>query len=53
MKDLRRHLRLERGIPKEHLSISGYWRRGETDEGWRAIKGDWNARVLAEQESAA
>ncbi|MEU3775000.1 siderophore-interacting protein [Streptomyces sp. NPDC032472] len=52
VKELRRHLRLERGIPKEHLSISGYWRLGETDEGWRAIKGEWNARVLAEQEAA-
>ncbi|MFB7053635.1 siderophore-interacting protein [Streptomyces vinaceus] len=53
VKDLRSHLRLERGVPKERLSISGYWRLGETDEGWRAIKRDWNERVLAEQESAA
>lgn len=50
VKSLRRHLRLERGVPREHLSISGYWRLGETDEGWRAIKRDWNARVEAEQE---
>ncbi|MET9963274.1 siderophore-interacting protein [Streptomyces sp. NPDC006326] len=53
VKELRRHLRLERGIARERLSISGYWRLGETDEGWRAIKRDWNASVLAEQESAA
>ncbi|MEU7606058.1 siderophore-interacting protein [Streptomyces sp. NPDC041003] len=45
VKDLRRHLRLERGIPRERLSISGYWRLGETDEGWRAIKRDWNATI--------
>ncbi|MFD3700892.1 siderophore-interacting protein [Streptomyces sp. NPDC058646] len=50
VKELRRHLRLERGVPREHLSISGYWRLGETDEGWRAIKRDWNAKVEAEQE---
>ncbi|MGW7110328.1 siderophore-interacting protein [Streptomyces xanthophaeus] len=50
VKELRRHLRLERGIPRERLSISGYWRLGETDEGWRAIKRDWNATVEAEQE---
>ncbi|MEU6313813.1 siderophore-interacting protein [Streptomyces sp. NPDC047014] len=50
VKDLRRHLRLERGVPRERLSISGYWRQGETDEGWRAIKRDWNATVEAEQE---
>ncbi|MFD5527934.1 siderophore-interacting protein [Streptomyces virginiae] len=53
VKDLRRHLRLERGIAREHLSISGYWRLGETDEGWRAIKRDWNATVEAEQEHRA
>lgn len=50
VKALRRHLRLERGIAKEQMSISGYWRLGETDEGWRAIKRDWNAAVEAEQE---
>ncbi|MGW5850707.1 siderophore-interacting protein [Streptomyces sp. NPDC055254] len=50
VKELRRHLRLERGVPRERLSISGYWRLGETDEGWRAIKRDWNATVEAEQE---
>ncbi|MET9324514.1 siderophore-interacting protein [Streptomyces sp. NPDC003038] len=53
VKELRRHLRLERGIPRERLSISGYWRLGETDEGWRAIKRDWNAAVEAEQDHAA
>ncbi|OKK15280.1 FAD-binding protein [Streptomyces sp. CB00455] len=52
VKDLRRHLRMERGIPRERLSISGYWRLGETDEGWRAIKRDWNAAVEAEQDHA-
>ncbi|MEV7512823.1 siderophore-interacting protein [Streptomyces sp. NPDC090085] len=53
VKDLRRHLRLERGVARERLSISGYWRLGETDEGWRAIKRDWNATVEAEQEHRA
>ncbi|MEU4726822.1 siderophore-interacting protein [Streptomyces sp. NPDC023588] len=52
VKELRRHLRLERGVPRERLSISGYWRLGETDEGWRAIKRDWNAAVEAEQDRA-
>ncbi|MGW7315897.1 siderophore-interacting protein [Streptomyces sp. NPDC054854] len=50
VKELRRHLRLDRGVPRERLSISGYWRQGETDEGWRAIKRDWNASVEAEQD---
>ncbi|MFI5620146.1 siderophore-interacting protein [Streptomyces sp. NPDC051567] len=53
VKELRRLLRMERGVPRERLSISGYWRQGETDEGWRAIKRDWNAAVEAEQDRAA
>ncbi|MGW7100674.1 siderophore-interacting protein [Streptomyces sp. NPDC054838] len=53
VKSLRHHLRVDRGIPRERLSISGYWRLGQTDEGWRAIKRDWNARIEAEQEPAA
>ncbi|WP_336321628.1 siderophore-interacting protein [Streptomyces lavendofoliae] len=52
VKDLRRHLRLERGIPRERLSISGYWRLGKTDEDWRAIKRDWNEQVEREQETS-
>ncbi|MFE7776161.1 siderophore-interacting protein [Streptomyces sp. NPDC057445] len=50
VKELRRHLRLERGIPAARLSISGYWRLGKSDEAWRAIKRDWNAQVEREQE---
>lgn len=53
VKELRRQLRLERGIPRERLSISGYWRLGQTDEAWRAVKRDWNAQVEREQESPA
>ncbi|WP_411077703.1 siderophore-interacting protein [Streptomyces sp. cmx-10-25] len=51
VKELRRHLRLDRGVPRERLSISGYWRLGKTDEAWRAIKRDWNDQVEREQES--
>ena len=46
---VRRHLRLERGVPRERLSASGYWRRGRTDEGWRAEKKEWNAAVEADE----
>ncbi|MEU7280681.1 siderophore-interacting protein [Streptomyces sp. NPDC045431] len=53
VKDLRRHLRQDRQIPRERLSISGYWRLGQTDEAWRAIKRDWNAQVEREQEPPA
>ncbi|SDJ75347.1 siderophore-interacting protein [Nonomuraea jiangxiensis] len=52
VKELRRHLRLERGIGMDRLSISGYWRTGVDDEGWRAVKPDWNRRVEAEEQAA-
>ncbi len=49
VKELRRHLRLERGVPLDRLSISGYWRRGADEDGWQSSKREWNARVEAEQ----
>lgn len=53
VKELRRHLRLDRQIPREQLSISGYWRLGKTDEAWRAVKREWNEQVEREQEQSA
>ncbi|AWH96857.1 NADPH-dependent ferric siderophore reductase [Dietzia psychralcaliphila] len=45
MKHLRPFLRSERGVPAGRASISGYWRRGRTEEGFRTWK-----RELAESE---
>ncbi|GAA3780625.1 siderophore-interacting protein [Streptomyces coacervatus] len=53
VKELRQLLRCELAIPREDLSISGYWRLGHNEDGWQASKRDWNARIEAEQESAA
>ncbi|MFI2372514.1 siderophore-interacting protein [Streptomyces sp. NPDC018833] len=53
VKELRRLLRVERGLPREQLSISGYWRLGKSDEAWRAIKREWNEQVEREQEPSA
>ncbi|MGA4951853.1 siderophore-interacting protein [Streptomyces lydicamycinicus] len=53
VKELRRLLRVEREIPREALSISGYWRTGHDEDGWQAAKRDWNQQVEAEQEPAA
>lgn len=53
VKEIRRHLRLERGIPLRQLSISGYWRLGKNDDAWRAVKREWNEQVEREQEGAA
>ncbi|MET7457212.1 siderophore-interacting protein [Streptomyces sp. NPDC005574] len=52
VKELRHLLRVERGIPREDLSISGYWRLGHNEDGWQAAKREWNARIEAEQEGA-
>lgn len=53
VKELRRLLRVEREIPRESLSISGYWRTGHDEDGWQATKRDWNQQVEAEQEPTA
>jgi NADPH-dependent ferric siderophore reductase len=38
VRDIRRHLVDERGVAREHLSVSGYWRRGKNEDGWRTEK---------------
>ncbi|MFF3574205.1 siderophore-interacting protein [Nocardia jiangxiensis] len=47
MHELRPYIRKERGVPADHASISGYWRRGRTEETFRQWK-----RELAEREGA-
>ena len=47
---LRRHLVVDRGVPREALSVSGYWKRERTEEGWREDKAEWNR--LVEQDAA-
>jgi NADPH-dependent ferric siderophore reductase len=49
---VRRHLVVDRAVPAEHLSASGYWKRTLTDEGWREAKADWNAQVAADAATA-
>ncbi|WP_430783600.1 siderophore-interacting protein [Actinoplanes sp. G11-F43] len=53
VRDLRRHLRLERGLTLDQLSISGYWRRGMNEDGWQSSKREWNEQVEREQEQPA
>lgn len=53
VKELRRLLRMERSVPREDLSISGYWRLGHNEDGWQASKREWNAQVEAEQETVS
>jgi NADPH-dependent ferric siderophore reductase len=48
VRDLRRHLIADRGVAKDALSISGYWKRARTEEGWREDKAEWNRQVEAD-----
>ncbi|QWC84602.1 siderophore-interacting protein [Nocardioidaceae bacterium] len=45
---LRRHLLLDRRVPRADMSCSPYWRRHMDDEAWRAVKGDFVAAMEAE-----
>ncbi len=51
VKDLRRYLRVELGLERERLSISGYWRTGADEDAWQSTKREWNRQVEEEQES--
>ncbi len=48
MHNLRRYVRKERGVPARNASISGYWRRGRTEDGFR----QWKAELRNEEEKA-
>ncbi|GAA3888560.1 siderophore-interacting protein [Leifsonia kafniensis] len=41
VRELRRYLRVEKSVPREFLSISGYWKRGLAEDGWRTAKQSW------------
>ncbi|MFC7491277.1 MULTISPECIES: siderophore-interacting protein [unclassified Knoellia] len=43
MHGIRPHLLGERGLDREQVSISGYWRQGRTEEGFR----DWKSELAA------
>ena len=49
VKELRRLLLVERGLPRDLVSISGYWRTGHDEDRWQATKKDWNRQVEEEQ----
>ncbi|MFD8749924.1 siderophore-interacting protein [Kitasatospora sp. NPDC059577] len=52
VKELRHHLRVERELPRELLSISGYWRLGMDEDGWQSSKSVWNAQVEQDEVTA-
>jgi NADPH-dependent ferric siderophore reductase len=53
VKELRRLLFVERGVPRAGQSISGYWRLGHDEDRWQATKREWNSAVEREQDQAS
>ncbi len=50
VRDLRRFLFLEQGVPRAAVSISGYWRTGLDEDAWQSGKRAFNEKM--EQEEA-
>lgn len=50
VKELRRLLLVERALPRDLVSISGYWRTGHDEDRWQATKREWNRKVEEEQD---
>ena len=48
IRGIRRHLLSERGLTRQVMSCSPYWRRHMTDEDWRQVKRDFVATMEAE-----
>ena len=48
IRDVRRHLLHERGLTRQDLSCSPYWRRTMADEDWRRVKRDYVAAMDAD-----
>jgi NADPH-dependent ferric siderophore reductase len=48
VRNVRRHLLGERGLPAADLSVSGYWKLRRTEEGWREDKAEWQRQVAAD-----
>jgi NADPH-dependent ferric siderophore reductase len=52
VRGVRQHLLAERGVARETLSVSGYWRRGRDEDGWRADKAAERAAEKAAEQTA-
>jgi len=45
IRQIRRHLLVDRGLTRQDMSCSPYWRRDMTDEAWREVKRDFVAAM--------
>lgn len=44
-RELRRYLLTDWALPRADVSVSPYWRRGDTDESWRKVRKAWLAEL--------
>ena len=49
VKALRRFLFVDHRVERKRVSISGYWRTGQTEDRWQATKGEFNAAMETEE----
>ncbi len=48
IREIRKHLLVDRGLSRADMSCSPYWRREMADEAWRAVKRDFVAAMETE-----
>ncbi len=53
IRQLRRYLFAEQDFNRARVSMSGYWRTGQTEDRWQATKRDFNAELEARDSAAA
>jgi NADPH-dependent ferric siderophore reductase len=53
IRDLRRFLFVDNGVPKSEVSISGYWRLGMVEDEWQASKREFTEQIEADEAQAA
>jgi NADPH-dependent ferric siderophore reductase len=52
VRDLRKFFFVENRLDRKDVSISGYWRTGQTEDGWQSGKREFVARMEAEEAQA-
>lgn len=52
VREVRKHLLLERDLPPRALSATGYWKYSRTEEGWREDKPEWKRQAALDLGSA-
>ena len=53
VRDVRKHLIVDRGMDRADVSATGYWKYTETEEGWRMYKGEWKRLAELDVDAAA